>query len=112
MVKTYVADKGDFIWVHFSPQQGYEQAGRRPGLVITPAAYNLKSGLLLVCPITSQQKHYPFEVYFDTAHLSGVVLADQIKSIDWRARQVAFIHKSDPEVCERVIALVQATLLP
>ncbi len=88
MVKHYVPDRGDVVWLNFTPQAGHEQAGHRPGLVISPAAYNGKTGLMLCCPITNQVKGYPFEVPLDArAGVRGVVLSDQVKSLDWRVRQ-------------------------
>ncbi len=89
---TYVPDRGDVVWITLNPQAGHEQAGRRPALVISPAAYNGKVGLALLCPITNQVKGYPFEVRIPQAlAVTGVVLADQVKSLDWRARKVELI---------------------
>jgi mRNA interferase MazF len=88
----YAPDRGDVVWLIFSPQAGHEQAGRRPAVVLSPKAYNAKVGLFLVCPLTTQQKGYPFEVEVPGGlPVSGVILADQIKSLDWRARQAEFI---------------------
>lgn len=88
----YLPDRGDIVWLAFDPQAGHEQAGRRPALVVSPAAYNGKTGLALFCPITSQVKGYPFEVALPAgAAVSGVVLSDQIKSLDWRARRAELI---------------------
>jgi len=81
----YIPDRGDVVWLMFDPQAGHEQAGRRPALVISPKAYNAKIGLSFVCPITGQAKQYPFEVGIPSGlPVSGVVLADQLKSLDWR----------------------------
>jgi len=88
MVK-YVPDAGDVVWLDFAPQAGYEQAGRRPALILSPVSYNAAAGLALCCPITSRVKGYPFEVAVTPAsgyQLNGVVLADQVRSIDYRAR--------------------------
>jgi mRNA interferase MazF len=80
----YVPERGDLLWLTFDPQAGHEQAGRRPALVLSPAAYNRRAKLALVCPITSRAKGYPFEVALPAAlPLSGVVLADHLKSADW-----------------------------
>ena len=88
MVTRYVPERGDVVWLNFTPQAGHEQAGHRPALVLSPAAYNGKTGLMLCCPITSQVKGYPFEVQLSPdAGVRGVVLSDQVKSLDWRARQ-------------------------
>ena len=84
----YVPVRGDLIWINFNPQAGHEQAGRRPALVISPEAYNRKVGLALLCPITGQIKGYPFEVRLpEELPVSGVVLADQVKSLDWKVRR-------------------------
>ena len=85
MVK-YVPDRGDLVWLDFNPQVGHEQAGKRPALTVSPKAYNEKTGLGLFCPITSHQKNYPFEVGIIGSKISGVILSDQVKSLDWRAR--------------------------
>ena len=88
----YVPDRGHVVWISLNPQAGHEQAGRRPALVISPRAYNSKVGLALLCPITSQVKGYPFEVALPGGlEVSGVVLSDQIKSLDWRVRKAEFI---------------------
>jgi len=90
--KGYVPKRGDAVWLAFDPQAGHEQAGRRPAVVLSPEAYNGKVGLAVFCPITSQKKGYPFEVDIpDGLKVSGVVLADQVKSLDWRARDAALI---------------------
>jgi mRNA interferase MazF len=87
-VKTgYQPEAGDFVWLTFDPQAGREQAGRRPALVLSPGLYNAKSGLALVCPVTNQRKGYPFEVIVPSGcGATGVILADHIKSVDWKAR--------------------------
>lgn len=90
--KGYVPKRGDAVWLAFDPQAGHEQAGRRPAVVLSPEAYNGKVGLAVFCPITSQKKGYPFEVNIpDGLKVSGVVLADQVKSLDWRARDATLI---------------------
>ena len=81
----YIPEAGDIVWLDFDPQSGHEQAGHRPALVISPATYNGRTGLLLCCPLTSQIKNYPFEVVISGTR-RNVALADQIKSLDWRAR--------------------------
>ncbi len=88
----YVPERGDVVWLVFSPQAGHEQAGRRPAAVLSPRAYNAKVGLFLACPLTTQRKGYPFEVAVPAGlPVSGVILADQIKSLDWRARKAEHI---------------------
>ena len=86
MAAAYVPEAGDIVWLNFDPQAGHEQGGHRPALVLSPASYNGKTGLMLCCPLTTQIKGYPFEVSIAGARAS-VALADQVKSLDWRARQ-------------------------
>lgn len=85
---AYVPERGDVVWVTFSPTEGHEQAGHRPALVLSPASYNGRSGLMLCCPITSQIKPYPFVVpILGARDVAGAALADQLRSLDWRARK-------------------------
>ena len=107
----YVPDRGDAVWITLDPQAGHEQAGRRPVLVLSPAAYNGRIGLALLCPITGQVKGYPFEVALpDGLAVSGVVLADQVKSLDWGARQAAKICAVPEETVARVLSRLQTLL--
>ena len=101
----YVPDRGDIVWLDFDPQAGHEQAGHRPALVISPATYNRQSGLGLFCPITSRVKGHPFEVALTSINggVSGVVLSDQIKSLDWRARGIRLAHRAAPQVISDVM---------
>jgi mRNA interferase MazF len=90
----YVPQRGDVVWLDFHPQSGHEQTGRRPGIVISPREYNRKTGLAIFCPITSRSKGYPFEVAVAAdSPVSGVVLTDQLRDLDWRARNVKFIAR-------------------
>ena len=90
--KQYIPDRGDIVWLTFSPQSGREQSGRRPALVISPLVYNGKTNLAIFCPITSQIKDYPFEVKLpENLDISGVIISDQIKNLDWKAREVEYI---------------------
>ena len=82
--RTYVPEAGDIVWLQFDPQAGHEQAGHRPAMVLSPAAYNVKKGLMVCCPLTTKVKGYPFEVLTDMDGQDGAVLADQVKSLDWR----------------------------
>lgn len=105
----YIPDRGDIVWLDFNPQVGREQAGRRPALVLSPAAYNRKVRLALVCPITTKVKGYPFEVALpEGVGISGVVLADQVKSLDWQLRQAEFICLAPSNVTNEVIAKFKA----
>ena len=93
-----VPDRGDIVRVSMNPQAGHEQAGRRPAIVLSPASYNGKVGLAILCPITNQIKGYPFEVALPSdLPVTGVILSDQAKSLDWRARRAEFICKVPPE---------------
>lgn len=87
MTDAYVPEKGDIVWLNFTPQSGHEQAGRRPAVVLSPRAYNQRSGLMVCVPITNQIKGYPFEVLLAGDQTTGAVLADQIKNLDWRSRR-------------------------
>jgi mRNA interferase MazF len=91
---AYVPDRGDAVWLDFNPQAGHEQAGRRPAIVLSPAAYNRKVGLAIFCPITSQVKGYPFEVVIPNGlKVSGAILSDQVKNLDWKIRNIRFITR-------------------
>jgi len=104
VARRYVPARGDAVWLTFTPQAGHEQAGPRPALVLSPASYNGEVGLAILCPITSQVKGYPFEVATPTgSRLGGVILADQVKSLDWRVRQAEFICKLPRETTAEVL---------
>jgi mRNA interferase MazF len=99
------------VWITLDPQAGHEQAGRRPALVLSPSAYNGRVGLALLCPITSQVKGYPFEVPIPTGlPVSGVIGADQVKSLDWRARKVSRIGAVPAEIVAQVLQRLQTLL--
>lgn len=111
--RTYVPDRGDVVWLRFDPQAGHEQTGRRPAVVLSPRTYNRKVGLALFCPVTSQVKGYPFEVPLQVgSRLEGVILADQIKSLDWKARRASKVTRVSQEVMAEVTALVAALVDP
>lgn len=108
---AFVPDAGELIWLRFDPQAGHEQAGRRPALVLSPKSYNQKSGLALVCPVTSQVKGYPFEVQLpDGCGVRGVILADQVKSLDWKARRAERIGRIPELTLHEVLARLTALL--
>ncbi|MEK5234753.1 endoribonuclease MazF [Paenibacillus sp. FSL L8-0470] len=101
----YVPDRGDLVWLQFNPQAGHEQAGKRPALVVSPASYNGKVGLSLLCLVTSKQKGYPFEVVIpQDLPIEGVILADQVKSLDWQSRQAVFICKVPQIILSDIVA--------
>lgn len=103
---AYVPERGDVVWISFNPQ-----AGRRPAVVLSPGSYNHKVGLAILCPITNQQKGYPFEVTLPKeANVTGVILSDQVKSLDWRIRQAEFKAKLPDEVITEVLAKLRALL--
>ncbi len=107
----YTPDRGDIVWVDFDPQAGHEQAGRRPALIVSPRSYNQKVGLVLLCPVTTQRKGYPFEVPLPKGlKAAGVVLADQVKSMDWHARQAEFWCKVPAATVLEVIGKAQSLL--
>ena len=111
--RRYVRERGDLVWLEFSPLAGLEQAGRRPAAVLSPKTYNGKVGLCLACPVTSQRKGYPFEVAVpDGLPVAGVILADQIKSLDWRARKAAFIASLPAATVDELLAKACALLSP
>jgi mRNA interferase MazF len=108
---SYVPDRGDVVWLIFDPQAGHEQAGRRPAIVVSPKAYNAKAGLALFCPITTKIKSYPFEVLLPEAgKISGAVLSDQIKSLDWRAREAKLIEKIPAAALMEVMMKLRALI--
>jgi mRNA interferase MazF len=110
---AYIPDRGDIVWLTFDPQAGHEQSGRRPALVISPALYNRKAGLFVACPITTRQKGYPFEVPLpSTLGVAGVVLADQLRSLDWQARKATFAAKVPRHVIEDVVARIRPLVDP
>ena len=105
----YIPDRGDVVYLNFDPSKGHEQKGHRPAFVLSPRTYNKRSFLALFMPITRQKKGYPFEVYLpDGLAVEGVILVDQIKCLDWKARQVQFVGSLPQEVIEQV----QAKLYP
>ncbi|UCG89406.1 MAG: endoribonuclease MazF [Gemmatimonadota bacterium] len=113
VARVYVPDRGDVVRLQFDPQTGHEQSGRRPAVVLSPRAYNSKVGLALFCPITSRPKGYPFEVRLQArTGLDGVILSDQIKSLDWKARSARKIARASRDVMQQVTALVLALVDP
>lgn len=110
--QNYIPNRGDFVWDSLSPTSGHEQAGRRPALVISPKSYNRKTGLCVLCSATRQAKGYAFEVAIVSGDgNSGVVLADHLRNVDWKARNIQLIHRvSDSELSE-VVARIEALLV-
>ena len=113
MAASYVPERGDVVWLQFDPQAGHEQAGRRPALVVSPRSYNRRVGLALFCPITAQVKGYPFEVVLPGGlGVRGAVLSDQLKSLDWRARQAKRIGRLSAEAMEEAVGKILALVDP
>ena len=113
MAGGYAPSRGDLVWLTFNPQAGHEQAGRRPALVISPQTYNKKVGLALFCPVTPRAKNYPFEVPLPIGlKISGVILSDQVKNLDWRVREAKPIDQAPHSVVSIVLSKVATLLTP
>jgi mRNA interferase MazF len=111
VVNNYFPDRGDVVRLQFNPQAGHEQAGKRPALVLSPIEYNQKTGLALFCPVTSKVKGYPFEVKLPAGlPVEGVILADQIKSLDWLSRSAQFVCKIPVEIMQEVILKIETLI--
>lgn len=109
MARSYVPDAGDIVWISFSPQAGHEQAGHRPAVVLSPAAYNARTSLMVCCPMTTHIKSYPFEVVIAGESLSAV-LADQVKSLDWLKRRAKRKGQVSPSELAEVRAKLRALI--
>jgi len=110
---NYIPDRGHVVWMTFNPQVGHEQTGRRPALVLSPARYNEKVGLAIFCPITSHSKGYPFEVAIPPGLAAiGVILADQVKSLDWRIRKAEFFCVLPPETIQETLLKLNTLIAP
>ncbi len=108
---AYAPGRGDVVWITLQPQAGHEQAGRRPALVVSPLSYNQRVGLALLCPVTHRAKGYPFEVAIpEGLPVGGVVLADQVKSLDWRARRAEHLCSLDDATTANVLRRIQVLL--
>jgi mRNA interferase MazF len=109
---SYIPERGDVVWITFTSQAGHEEAGRRPALILSPQAYNAKVGLALMCPITRQVKGYPFEVGIpEECEVIGVILSDQVKSLDWRARQAELLCQIPSHTVAEVLAKLNTLLI-
>ena len=111
-LEDYIPDRGDVIWIDLNPEAGHEQGGRRPVLVLSPSSYNGKVGLAIMCPITNQVKDYPFEVEIPSGlNVTGVVLSDRVKCLDWKVRKAEFMCKlpmnTTFEVLKKLITLIR-----
>jgi len=111
--RAYVPRCGDMVWITLNPQSGHEQTGRRPALVLSPESYNGKTGLAIFCPITSQIKGYPFEVLIpEGLPVTGAILSDQVKSLDWRARNAELICRLPDETISEVLQKLGTLISP
>lgn len=108
---SYIPSRGDVVWLNFTPQAGHEQMGTRPALVLSPEKYNKKTGLAVCCPITSNVKGYPFEVNISGKKISGVVLSDHLKNLDWKVRKAKFIEKASKEIVEQCSMKISALII-
>ena len=109
--REYIPERGDAVWLTFDPQAGHEQSGRRPAIVVSPREYNGRAGLALLCPVTTKLKGYPFEVRVpEGLPIGGAVLADQVRSLDWKARRAALICELPHETTDELLGKL-ATLL-
>lgn len=107
---SYIPDRGDIVWLNFTPQAGHEQQGTRPALIISPKIYNKKTNLALCCPITSSEKGYPFEVKVKGKKIEGVILSDHLKNLDWKARKAKFIEKVSSSALEDCLDKISALI--
>lgn len=113
MASGFVPERGDIVWLTFDPQAGHEQSGKRPALVLSPRAYNRRVGLALFCPVTSRVKGYPFEVQLPPGlKAQGAVLSDQIKNLDWRAREAQYLCTVPRDLMDEVVARILALVEP
>src|SRR3990167_10511634 len=104
MVKSgYIPGRGDFIWVNLDPGLGHEQLGRRPALVVSPGSYSAKTGMVVICPLTKQIKGYVFEVLIQIQRISGAILVDQVRAVEFRARRAKFIARADGLIVQEVL---------
>lgn len=108
---SYIPECGDIVWLEFDPQSGNEHRGTRPALALSPKYYNQKSGLCVFIPITSKIKGYPFEVLLCGEKIKGAILSDQVKSLDYRARNAKFCEKVDKAILEKVREKISLLIL-
>lgn len=108
---AYTPDRGDIVWLNFTPQAGHEQKGKRPAIILSPKEYNKKTGLAVCCPITSNIKGYPFEVIVNGKKIDGAVLSDHLKNLDWKARDIKYIEKAHTEVLNEVIEKISVLII-
>lgn len=110
MVKKYIPQKGDLVILSFDPSSGHEQKGRRPALVISNEVFNKALGLAIACPITNTDRNFPFHVKLEAQNLKGFIMTEQIKSIDFNARQVKFVEKVDEDTLNQVLGITKSII--
>jgi mRNA interferase MazF len=111
MAGNFIPHRGDVVWIDMQPQAGHEKSGRRPAIVLSPKAYNEKVGLVILCPISNQVKGYPFEVMIPSGlKVTGVVLSDQVKSLDWKIRNAEFCDKLPEDVVLEILKKLETLL--
>jgi mRNA interferase MazF len=108
--RRYVPDAGDVVWLEFDPQAGHEQEGHRPALVVSPASYNSKTGLMVCCPLSTKVKGHPFEVVLEMDGVLGAVLSDQVRPLDWKVRKAKKKAVAPASVMAHVRAKIKALL--
>ena len=110
MVKEYIPKKGDLVILTFDPSAGHEQQGRRPALIISNEVFNKHVGLAIACPITNTDRNFPFHVKLDSTNLTGFVMTEQIKSVDYNVRKVKFVERVSYEVMEKVLGMLESVV--
>ena len=108
MVKHYTPKQGDIVALTFDPQAGHEQQGRRPALIVSNEVFNKNVGLAIACPITNTERNFPFHLKLDSSNLTGYVMCEQVKSIDYRARKVKFIEKASDELLSQCLGIIES----
>lgn len=110
VANDYVPERGDIVWVDFNPTIGHEQSNRRPAIILSSRVYNIKTGLILTCPVTSVIKGYPFEILLVKCKTKGTVLSNQVRALDWRARNIKFIERSNTALASQVVEVLESIL--
>jgi len=112
MVKNYIPQQGDIVYLDFNPQSGHEQKGKRPALIVSNGIFNTHLGLAFACPITNTDRGYPFHIKLENLKTTGFVMSEQMKSLDYNARKISFVEKADYETVETALALIESILKP
>ncbi len=112
MVKKYIPQQGDIVYLDFNPQSGHEQKGKRPALIMSNSIFNSHVGLTFACPITNTDRNYPFHIKLENHKITGFVMCEQMKSLDYNTRKISFVEKAESEVVETALALIDSILKP